>query len=232
MIVREVDDGFVLIGQHDHGLVAGEIARHWAREPRPSSPTLYAVAQHDLGWRELDEDVLWNAENGRPHDFLDYPAEPKVRAFAAALDFLEERDPYAACLCSMHYATLMQNSEKEAEVRFREAETRRQKRLMRSMADMSTKNLEQDLRFLKLCDGLSLFMCINEPGREASNPAPYPNGLAFHGERFVPWWVDERTLRVSPDPFVGPFEVELPYRVVGREGRVRREGRMELRISG
>ncbi len=232
MIVREVSEGFVLIGQHDHGLVAGEIARHWAREPLPSPSTLYAIAQHDLGWRELDGTVLWNEEAGRPHDFIDYPAEPKVRAFAHALDVLEGRDPRAACLSSMHYTTLMQGSKNEAEVRFREAEERRQERLKGQISQESGEALDRDLRFLKLCDGLSLFLCLNEPGREASNPAPYPDGLVFDGEEYVPEWADDRTLRMRPDPFSGPFEVGLPYRVIGRDGRGRREGRLELRISG
>lgn len=231
MIVREVPEGFLLIGQHDHGLAAGEIARHWGREFRPSSSTVYAVAQHDLGWRELDESVLWNEETDRPHDFLDYPAEPKVRAFAAALDLLEERDPYAACLSSMHYATLMQGSEKEAEVRFREAETRRQHRLKGDIAE-KFEDLDHDLRFLKLCDGLSLFLCLNEPGQQTSYPAPYPDGFALDGEEYVPEWIDERTLRVRPDPFSRPLRVELPYRVIGRGDGSRREGRLELRISG
>ena len=232
LIVREVPEGFVLIGQHDHGLAAGEMARRWGRDPSPSPSTVNAVAQHDLGWRELDESVLWNEETGRPHDFLDYPAEPKVRAFAAALDLLEERDPYEACLSSMHYATLMQGSQEEAEARFREAEVSRQRRLRGGMDDAVGEGLDHDLRFLKLCDGLSLFLCLNEPGREASYPAPYPDGLMFDGEEYVPGWADERTLRVSPDPFTGPFEVELPYRVVGRDGQRLREGRLELRISG
>ena len=229
MVVREVPEGFVLIGQHDHGLAAGEISRRWGREPRPSPSTVYAISQHDLGWRELDETVLWNHETDRPHDFLDYPSEPKVRSFAAALDLLEGRDPYAACLCSMHYTTLMQGSEKEAEVRFREAENTRQRRLR---GDLPGETLDHDLRLLKLCDGLSLFVCLNEPGREASQPPPYPNGLVLDGEEYVPEWVDERTLRVRPDPFAGPFEVEVPYRVVGRDGQGLREGRLELRISG
>ena len=232
MVIREVSDGFVAIGQHDHGLVAGEIARRWGGEVRPSPSTVYGVAQHDLGWQELDGSVLWNEETGRPHDFLDYPAEPKVRAFGAALDLLEERDPYAACLCSMHYATLMQGSEKEPEVRFREAELRRQQRLKGHIDDESVEALDRDLQFLKLCDGLSLFLCLNEPGREASNPAPYPDGLVFDGREYVPEWIDERALRVRPDPFTGPFEVELPYRVIGRDRRSLREGRLELRISG
>ena len=232
VIVREVSEGFLAIGQHDHGLAAGEIARRWGREPRPSPSTVYAVAQHDLGWQALDSSVLWNQQTGRPHDFLNYPAEPKVQAFAAALDLLQERDPYAACLSSMHYTTLMQGSKKEAEVRFRGSEARRQQRLRDTIGEQSASGLERDLRFVKLCDGLSLFMCVNEPGHEVSNPAPYPDGLAFDGEQYAPGWVNERTLRVNPDPFLEPFEVELPYRVVGRDGRERREGRLEIRISG
>ena len=123
-------------------------------------------------------------------------------------------------------------SEDEAEVRFREAEVRRQERLKEDLDAGSVGRLGRDLRFLKLCDGLSLFVCLNEPGSEASYPAPYPDGFVLDGEEYEPSWADEGTLRVSPDPFFGPFWVELPYRVVGRDGRGLGEGRLGLRVTG
>jgi hypothetical protein len=64
VIVRERPDSFLLFGQHEHALVAGEFARRWAKGPKPFDSTVYAVAYHDLAWREPDLEVLWNEERG------------------------------------------------------------------------------------------------------------------------------------------------------------------------
>src|SRR5918911_225882 len=113
MIVRETPGSYLLIKQHDHGLISGEFARHWAEEPRPLKPTLYAIANHDAGWQGLDAFVRWNEESGKPYSFADYPIEPKLRAYEKCLDFLEARDPYAAYLCSMHYGWFVRGSERQ-----------------------------------------------------------------------------------------------------------------------
>src|ERR671915_2644793 len=159
MIVREKPDAYVLIKQHDHALAAGEFAKHWARRPRPLESTLYAIAQHDVAWQGPDARVRWNEETGRPYSFVDYPAESKVRAYSEGLDWLEERDPYATCLCSMHYETLMRRfGSSEAEEGFAEAESRRQQRLRTEMSGEELENLGHNLRLLRLCDGLSLYV--------------------------------------------------------------------------
>ena len=231
MIVREVPEGFLLVKQHDHGLAAGEIARHWAREPFPLRSVLYAVAQHDVAWQGLDESVSWNEEAGRPHDFVDYPVGPKVRAYTEGVNYLQARDPYAACLCSMHYETLTRGSEEEAEARFAEEEARRQEGLRAGMSGEEAESLEGNLALLKLCDGLSLFACLNEPGCSTRYPQPYKQALRYAGEEYAPEWADDRTLVVRPNPFSGPFGIELPYRVVGRDGGEVGGGRLELRVT-
>src|SRR4051794_24857674 len=107
MIVREKLESYVLIKQHDHGLISGEFARRWAECPRPLGPTLYAIANHDAGWKILDASVRWNDETGKPYSFTNYPTVTKLRAYEEGLDLLEVEYPYAACLCSMHYTALV-----------------------------------------------------------------------------------------------------------------------------
>ena len=231
MIVREKPDSYVLIKQHDHALASGEFAKYWAREPRPLESTLYAIAHHDVAWREPDARVRWNDEGGRPYSFVDYPPEPKVRAYAGGLDWLEERDPYAACLCSMHYETLVRRlGRSEAEASFAEAESRRQERLRAGMSGEELDNLEYNLGLLRLCDGLSLFVCLNEPGCE-DYPPPYPGGFELSGERFAPVWEDRRTLRLEPNPFSGTFDLTIPYLVVGKDRQTLESDRLELRVT-
>lgn len=230
MIVREVPDSFLLIEQHEHALISGEFARRWARAPTPLESALYAVDNHDIAWHEPDQEVLWNEASGRPYSFLDYPMESKLPAQRRGIDLVEDHDAYAGCLCSMHYARFLSKSERPDEVEFREAETARQERLRAGMSAGELENLERNFRFLRLCDGLSLFACLNEPG-SSDYPPPTPGGFELDGERFEPVWDDGRTLRLDPNPFTEPFDLAIPYREVGKDRRPTGSGAVELHIS-
>lgn len=218
MIVREKSGSFLLVKQHDHALASGEFARHWAEKPWPLDSTLYAIANHDVAWQGPDASVRWNEETGRPYSFTDYPSEPKIAAYTAGLDLLETEDPYAACLCSMHYETLVRRFGNEAELPFAEAESQRQDRLKEAMSGEEIDSLERNLRLLKLCDGLSLFVCLNEPGEEGY-PPPYPQGFVLDGQEYEPVWEDQSILRLRPNPFSEPFDLAIPYLLVGKDGR-------------
>jgi hypothetical protein len=229
VIVREEPDAFLLVRQHDHGLAAGEFARRFARKPRPLEPTLLAVANHDLAWRELDAEVLWDEDGDRPYSFVNYPRERKLPAQRRGIDEIERFNPYAGCLCSMHFARFVEGSREPIEARFWEAELRRQERLRERMGVEELATLERNFRFLRLCDGLSLFVCLNEPGGK-DQPPPYPEGFVFGGERFAPIWEDEHTLRFEPSPFVEAFDLALPAFRFGRDREPLGSARIELRI--
>ena len=94
----------------------------------------------------------------------------------------------------------------------------------------SCENLERNFRFLRVCDGISLFLCLNEPGGE-DNPPPYPGGFEFDGTRFGLVWEDGQTLSLDPNPFPEAFGVEIPYRIVGRDRRPLGSDILELRIT-
>lgn len=227
MIVREEPGSFVLIKQHDHGMVSGEFARHWAEVPRPLEPTLYAIANHDIGWQALDTSVRWNEKSGKPYSFTNYPIEPKLRAYKEGLDLLEARSLYAAYLCSMHYASLAGDSKDEIE--FRESEAGRRRRIEEALSREELENLEYNFRLLQLCDNLSLFVCLNEPGR---NEHPwFKDGFSFEGAKLRPIWEDRGTLRLEPNPFSQPFDIVLPYRTMGSDGRPLGSSHLELRVT-
>jgi hypothetical protein len=227
VIVREKPGSYVLIKQHDHGLISGEFARHWAESPRPLEPTLYAIAKHDAGWQVLEASVRWNAKTGKPYSFTDYPILPRLRAYEEGIDLLEAENPYAACLCSMHYAALVGDS--EAEVGFRERETQRQREMKDVMTGEELDNLKHNFHLLRLCDDLSLFVCLNEPGR---NDHPwYRNGFRFEGAKFEPVWEDKYSLRLDPNPFSQSFDLAIPYKVVGKDGRTAASNCSELRVT-
>lgn len=231
MIVREQDDAFLLIKQHDHGLATGEFARRFVRPPLPLEPTLLAVANHDLGWRELDEEVSWDEERDRPHSFVSYPPEKKLPAQKRGIDLVEGRDSYAGCLCSMHHDRFLEGSDNPVEVGFRDAELERQERLRIGMSGEDLAQLERNFRFLRFCDGMSLFVCLNEPGG-GEQPPPYPGAFELDGERFEPVWEDADTLRFEPNPFAQSFGISIPFSRVGRDQRPLGGGRISLQVTG
>jgi hypothetical protein len=230
MIVRETKTGFLLIAQHDHGLASGEFAKRfsegWLGGPPPSEDAIFAVQNHDVGWRRLDSEVSWNEDKGRPYSFVDYPPEEKMAAYTEGLDFVEARSPYAGLLCSAHYGSFVERSEIPVEVRFREKEKARRARIGASPGAPET--FERDFRLLQLCDDLSLFVCLNEPGGEV-HPW-HEGGFEFSGRRFHPVWEDERSLRFEPNPLCGGFDLSLPYAVVSEDGETVERNTLELRI--
>jgi hypothetical protein len=130
----------------------------------------------------------------------------------------------------MHYARFLLDSERPEEVEFREGEVERQDSLEVRMSEEELENLERNFRFLRLCDGLSLFLCLNEPGGPES-PPPYPGGFEFEGTRFRPVWEDGQTLRLDPNPFSEAFGIEIPYRTIGRDRRPLGSDILELRVT-
>ena len=100
------------------------------------------------------------------------------------------------------------------------------------MAGMSAEELEnlgRNLELLRVCDGLSLSVCLNEPGGDAY-PPPYPGGFKFGGERYRPIWEDCATLRLDPNPLAGSVEIAIPYLSVGKDRRLLGDGALGLRV--
>lgn len=230
MIVRETDKGFRLIAQHDHGLVSGEFAARFSKEWLGGplrEDALYAVSNHDVGWTRLDSEILWNEEKGRPYSFVDYPSGAKMAAYTEGLDAVEARSPYAALLCSEHYGSFVKRSENPDEVRFREREELRRERIEASMDVPET--FGRDFRLLQLCDDLSLFVCLNEPG--GGIHSWHKGGFELSGRRFHPVWKDSESLRFEPNPLAEGFDISLPYKIAVREGGIIERNYLKLRVT-
>lgn len=218
MLIQRRDDGRLrLIAQHDHGLLAGELAAAW-REPDASelpSELVLATALHDLAWRELDDEPRWNPQTREPHDFLDFPPEEKYRAASEAIDRLEELHPWAAVLVSLHYSTFGSPGRPPG---FEESEEERRLELLDDLGDSAPEpaRLHRDLDFLRLFDNLSLYLCLAAPGaREESRP-PWlsPRRFEIPGTdvRLELSWDDETEVEVAPFHFEEGLDLELPYR--------------------
>ncbi len=229
MIIRESTRGFVMVRQHDHALLAGDIALHFRKEffssPVFFEETMQAVYQHDRSWIYMDDVPLWNDLHQAPMAFMEYPALPKITFYKIGLDEIEAMNAYAGLLCSLHYTSFFSQPLRQEEKDWLAYEQDRQSKL-RATAQVSDEALLLlHFQLLQLCDNLSLYVCLNKPGIEKSQEHPwYRQGFhkseAFSSEQQKPLtasWLDAKSIQVTPSPFDGPFQTKLIYKEVSKE---------------
>lgn len=233
MIVRETEHAFIMTHQHEHARLSGDIAKrfhaHLFLDETRIAEALHAVYEHDRGWIAMDDTPIWNDGHSAPFTFMDYPLLPKLLCYRQGIDEVEEGHDYAALLCSLHYSTfeVIQTSRLPEVVRFHDHETARQDRIRARLAPLDEEVIQRQLRILKLCDGLSLYVCLNEPGAAKENEHPwYKDGFAVTlvpGERYSANWLNEHDIRVAPSLFEQAFTATLAQKQVSK-ARIQRVG--------
>lgn len=239
MLLQVRANGLRVIAQHDHGLAAGRLAHAWrgvpvraegsgaaegglgpgargapGAEPLPFELVL-AVALHDFGWRAADAVPRFDPASGRPYDFVSYPLHRKVDLYVRAIDELEGVDLYVALLVSLHYTTFAGTADVAS---FQADQARRRERLKRALGlgPEDEARVHAHLRYLKLFDNLSLFMCLTPPPAEAVAQPPWVNASMLadvpHGPPLRPHWRDADHLVLEPFPFEAPIPLRIPCR--------------------
>lgn len=230
MIVRETASEFIMVAQHDHAHLSGDIAQHIERrflgDDTYVESVLRAVYEHDRGWIRLDETPVWNDRNMVPFSFTDYPLPPKLILYRYGIDETERLDEYAGLLCSLHYSSFqhIRHSTHPFCVDFMAYETQRQKRI-RNRIRVDEELVHRHFQILQLCDELSLYVCLNEPGvpKEAEYPK-YKDGFHYPGlgqredeGRWRAEWTDAGRIQVTPSLFEPSFTAELILKKVSKE---------------
>lgn len=229
MIVRSTEHEIVLTTQHDHARLSGDIARQlgsFFQDDRYFEEALVAVYQHDLGWVRLDETPVWNDRTSLPFSFTDYPLLPKLTHYTFGLDQVESMNPYAALLCSMHYCSfsVFQDSAVEACVDFTRHELQRQQRITAGLGLTNREDLLKQLQLLQLCDRISLYACMNEPGVAKEKEHPWYKSGFSDSERFTreghtrlkAEWISDTEIAMTPNPFEQTFRTEIVQKRIAR----------------
>lgn len=238
MIVFEKLDAFVMVKQHDHAHLSGQAADHWDishfKGAEKQQDVAYAIYQHDRSWIGLDETPIWNDRGHVPYSFSDFPLIPKLRFYAWGLDEIEKENPYAALLCSLHYASFFEKATQSDSQAFLMSERKRQERL-KQYCHLTTSEEEDVLhyhfRLLQFCDDVSLYVCLNEPGVSKEKEHPwYRNGFKNseifdreNKQQVIARWMDNQHIVFSPFPFQESFDAQLKIKIVPKE-IVREEG--------
>ncbi|WP_163971450.1 DUF3891 family protein [Oceanobacillus halotolerans] len=222
MIVRENEDVFTLIEQHRHGMIAGHIAFNWREDIFPGiahrESVLYAVTNHDYGWKPIDEQPFWNDKKQMPYMFMDFPLLPRLVFYRYGIDQVARHDAYAGLLCSRHYVQFLINDETSEVHEFIRYEERRQAQLKKKVPNFDSALFDAHYGFLQLCDNLSLYICLNDPGvpkdKEHSffrNGVPIPPALdTLKQTKLQPEWKDLQTIIM--DQFVFQHPITIPIK--------------------
>jgi hypothetical protein len=151
----------LFITQPDHAILAADVARHFDRldeHPRRDM-ILLAAREHDNGWHEPDEALVFDDESGRALDFIGVTDALKQSVWPVAIDRVAVRSLYAAALIAEHAAFVYgANRDKPAWRGFFEDMERRRDDLLRR-AEVPRDTLADDYRFVALADLISLSFC-------------------------------------------------------------------------
>jgi hypothetical protein len=205
VLVRQEDDGALVIGQLSHAWLSGQLARVWGNErfpaPEPREEIVLGAQQHDIGWALFDLDPGCSEQSGRPRSFLELTVEEHLAIWRDAPDRLSSQSLLAALVVSLHGRSL---SELRAKGRPEQAaaleghvvaERARQARL-REILGLSESQTQLLQRQMWTWDGLSLALC-NGWLPFTARDVPCDAGLTEIEMRGT----GERTYTLDPWPF-------------------------------
>jgi hypothetical protein len=212
MIVSYKENGWNVVTQRSHGLLAAQLAFHWQTRARPARwiETLLAIAEHDDAEIELDGENLLTAAGGP----LDYSMKHFDKSRCERLAMLTGvKSRYIALLVSLHMEFLYRD---EANVNTEAArflkEQSKIRKMMESDLGISEKEIEHTYSLLEWCDAFSLLICQGNipPEHRSTEISTGPDGRPYN---VVQW--DENVLSVDPWPFeTQKFDVYFEYRSI------------------
>ncbi|WP_242926462.1 DUF3891 family protein [Pontibacter vulgaris] len=212
MIVNAIPEGWEIIYQQAHGVLAAQLAfhlkpelhcRHWVE-------TIIAIANHDnrqKTWKGKDG----LTEAGAPADFTLLPTTlDQAKALMHATRF---QSSWVMLLTSMHMSYLYesQRGKNKSTDNFLDEQLVVQRKCRQALR-INKAEAEKGYAVLQWCDRLSLILCKNElPADERTlEITKGPDGKVYFIKQTA-----NNTLIVDPWPFATPgLEVQVAYRTL------------------
>lgn len=191
MITRWIGERLLCVRQVDHAEAAGRLAGAWGNdafpELRPRDPVVAAIAGHDAGWSELDDEPVLDPETGAPFTYRTIPLEGQMEVAARSVERAESRHPYAAWLVSRHFSSFHDRGGDPREVEWVVDQVAARARMLARAHPAVGREalhphvLEANLDRLQLLDAISLALC-HAWDRWESRPM-----ATGYGEEVVRW---------------------------------------------
>ncbi|QMU55723.1 MAG: DUF3891 family protein [Candidatus Mycalebacterium zealandia] len=204
MIRRKTGGGWLLFAQDDHARLSAEIMSLWGGGfffTSPSDDLLFAISEHDCGWKEADSSPVLNPD-GVPESFTEVPPQKQCDIWRRSFNAHSTARPEACALIALHFKKFNDRVLSRGENKWSLALRREiDEFVARSLCVESVEDIparvERDLRLLQTGDALSLVLCHGWESFEMSG-VPLENG----GEETVRLTMtDENIYSASPWPF-------------------------------
>ncbi len=214
MIVNYTEQGWEIITQRAHGLLAAQAAMEWRIKDRPQrwAETVAAISEHDDAQTELEEDDLLTPQGG--------PVNFTMKKFEAGhcrrlQDFSLSKSRYIALLTSMHMNFLHHT---EAETNTEAKVFLKEQAALRAVwckdLKISKKEATRIYNLMEWCDAFSLLLCQQEvpPENRIIEVSQGPDKKQYKLSQ-----KKNGALSIKPWPFeYKSFKLRVEYRVISK----------------
>lgn len=215
MIRKEEKEGCFLISQHDHADLAGDVMKYWGNDrftrPEPYDEVMFAISEHDNGWRSWDSSPKVNPENGYPMNFMEMNFPDQYEIWTTCFKRHAAEHPYASALIALHFRTFNDRvvnknpSNKGAKALRAEMDdfVSRMLKINISNSDFDSLlwHVRTNLRFVQIGDVISLALCHGWSEIEINDvPLDYNGSVEIIDIRSD----DGKNFIVTPYPFSRP----------------------------
>ncbi|MEO6869909.1 MAG: DUF3891 family protein [Ginsengibacter sp.] len=212
MIVNYTKNGWKVITQRAHGILAAQLAAEWKISERPQRwlETLLAIAEHDDAEVELDGENLLSVSGG-PLNFNMKEFDPAHYEKLSLLTITKNR--YIALLTSLHMEFL---SHTVAETNAKAKEFLKDQAIIREKwmkeLNLTEKEVLRIYDLLEWCDACSLLLCqdLVQPEKRKLEISTGPDKKLYYLIQ-----VGDKQLTVTPWPFESKkFTVSFEWRTI------------------
>lgn len=196
MICRRKGDGWEIVYQRNHALLAATMLEDWAEEKRvqPWFQLLNACSQHDHGWQENEDDPRVS-EEGYPADFLHMPMDTTLAMSRRNLRNAEAQSHWCAILVARH-AEYLYSFKDDDQTKAYLKEVHGERRQWMKEIGVDEGPVEEMYELLRWADSLSLLVCCE--------PSDFTRSLELvaQGEEYTARdCQDGRTWTLHPWPY-------------------------------
>jgi len=225
MIRKDIESGWILINQNDHARLSGEIMGYWGNgefsQPEPRDEVLFAIREHDSGWREWDSSLRVNSVTQFPMNFLEMDSYEQAEIWNRCFRRHSEEHPYASALIALHFGKLNEKSlNKNSNNGAAKASNAEIIKFVSEMLNINISSLDLNylaedvqvnLRHVQIGDVISLALCHGWSSIEITDvPLDYNN---VQGATISLKSKDGINYVLSPYPFAEPL---IRFQVKGR----------------
>lgn len=238
MIRREQKEGWFLINQHDHAALSGQTMNYWGNEafepPDPQDEVLFAITEHDNGWREWDSSPKINSQTRYPMNFMEMDFPDQKAIWSRSFRRFSEDHPYASALIALHFRIFNQKiiDKYEGNSEARRLNFEMNKFIANSLnLELSNSGLPPlpkkakiNLRLVQVGDIISLALCHGWPSIDIDAAPLNYEGTAL---KLKLTSSDGKNYIINPYPF---SQDKLRFQIIGRKlGQKQFNGDDELR---